>query len=104
MRHRCWGFIESACMKTSLPDAGNTLYGPRAVGRPRAARPREPGAGPASRPPRSAPPIRRTSGESFMFYVKYRNGRLTYARLKTRYSTLLGPRRNVRRYSTCVSS
>ena len=25
-----------------------------------------------------------------MFYVKYRNGRLTYARLKTRYSTLLG--------------
>ena len=29
-------------------------------------------------------------GESFMFYVKYRNGRLTYARLKTRYSTLLG--------------
>ena len=90
MRHSCWGFIESACMKTSLPDAGNTLYtvrGTAGVGRPRAAR--EPG--PASRPPRSGPPpIRRTSGESFMFYVKYRNGRLTYARLKTRYSTLLG--------------
>ena len=57
MRHSCWGFIESACMKTSLPDAGNTLYtvrGTAGVGRPRAAR--EPG--PASRPPRSGPPPR----------------------------------------------
>ena len=113
MRHSCWGFIESACMKTSLPDAGNTLYGPRAS---RAA-PRRPAPGAGSRvataedggaPP--APPIRRTSGESFMFYVKYRNGRLTYARLKTEdsvldtFRTCLRPRRNVRRYSTCVSS
>jgi hypothetical protein len=96
VRHSCWGFIESACMKTSLPDAGNTLYGPRASGGPPA--PRRPGA-PGSRvaraageerPPPPRAPIRRTSGESFMFYVKYRNGRLTYARLKTRYSTLLG--------------
>jgi len=83
-------------MKTSLPDAGNTLYtvrGTAGVGRPRAAR--EPG--PASRPPRSGPPpdpahLRRVRSfiQKFMFYVKYRNGRLTYARLKTRYSTLLG--------------
>ena len=41
-----------------------------------------------------APPVPRSGAppeRSFMFYVKkYRNGRLTYARLKTRYSTLLG--------------
>ena len=98
MRHSCWGFIESACMKTSLPDAGNTLYtvrGTAGVGRPRAARPREPGVPRRDRrgagPPRShgAPP-ERSFIQKFMFYVKYRNGRLTYARLKTRYSTLLG--------------
>jgi len=71
------------------------IYGPRHRGR-RAA-PRRPGAGSrVATAEERAPPDRprRTSGESFiqkfMFYVKYRNGRLTYARLKTRYSTLLG--------------
>ena len=87
MRHSCWGFIESACMKTSLPDAG--IRSRRVAGRGRPGSRAPPGP-PASRPPspRSAP--RSHLGESFMFYVKYRNGRLTYARLKTRYSTLLG--------------
>jgi hypothetical protein len=91
VRHSCWGFIESACMKTSLPDAGNTLYGPRAVGRPRAAR--EPGSRSGSRvataeerPPRSgAPPESR-----LCFTLSTETVVLTYARLKTRYSTLLG--------------
>lgn len=77
---------------------GRREYAIRSAGVGRPAGPAPPGTppGPASRPPRGArarprAPIRRTSGESFMsFYVKYRNGRLTYARLKTRYSTLLG--------------
>jgi hypothetical protein len=75
VRHSCWGFIESACMKTSLPDAGNTLYGPRASGGPPA--PRRPGA-PGSRvaraageerPPPPRAPIRRTSGVRRVVYV-----------------------------------
>jgi hypothetical protein len=49
-----------------------------------------PGAAGGGRRWRSLRVVTGHASHGFVFYRKYRNGRLTYARLKTRYSTLLG--------------